>query len=64
MPPFMHQAQEMNQVLLYFVVDIIGKRLCSPAGEAMWADVVSASPFDDFTRLSGNPFVERAGEPF
>jgi hypothetical protein len=60
MPPFMNEGNKENRPTIYFVVDVEGEGLRPSAWESMRPDVITSTPFNNLTNLSGNAFPQRA----
>ena len=63
MAALVNQAEKPNRVVPHLVIDVEGKRFGASARKAVGADMISAAPPNDFTRLPGNPFAEFARQP-
>ena len=63
MPPFMHQAQKVNGVVLDCVVDEEGKRSGAPTRETVRTHMIAPCPLDHFPSLARYSLAESACQP-
>ena len=58
----MHQSEKINCIANDGITNVERKRSGAATGKTVGADMVAALPLDNFPGLSGNSFLESAGQ--